>query len=67
MAIKKIGDRIRWRIEGTLDEVGEGEVVVLFTGPITDKVMRYGVRPDNPHIVFSIVPIEKVIEEAEDD
>lgn len=67
MKTKQVGDRIAWHVEGAYDEIEKGEVAVILEWPFTGGVRAYGVKPDNRHIVYCIVKVDSVVEEAEND
>jgi hypothetical protein len=63
----KVGDRISWHVEGSFEDIETGIVVLILEWPFTGGVRAYGVRPDNPTIIYSRVNIDLVVEEAEHD
>ena len=58
----RIGERLRWHIEGTLNQTKEGVVVALLKWPLTGSVRAYVVEPNDPTIIASIVPASSVVE-----
>ena len=62
MSEAKIGARIHWLVEGTLNQTKEGVVVALLKWPLSGGVRAYVVEPDNPAIIASIVPVSSVVE-----
>ena len=57
----KIGARVCWHIEGTLDQTKEGVVTALLRWP-SGGIRAYVVEPDDPAIIASIVPANSVVE-----
>lgn len=57
----KVGERLRWHIEGTLNQTKGGVVVALLKWPFTGSLRAYVVEPDDPAIIASIVPVSSVV------
>ena len=59
---KRIGEKLHWHVEGTLNQTKEGVVVASLKWPLTGDVRAYVVEPDDPAIIASIVPASSVVE-----
>ena len=58
----KIGTRVCWHIEGTLNQTKEGIVVALLKWPLTGSIRAYVVEPDDPAIIAGIVSASSIVE-----